>query len=45
MSIDSKIVLIDGNELVELMMENNLGVSVVASYHVRKIDIDYFIEE
>lgn len=43
--IDSKIVLIDGDELVDLMLENNLGVSTVASYHVKKIDIDYFIEE
>ncbi len=43
--IDSKIVLIDGDQLVELMMENDLGVSTVASYHVKKIDTDYFIEE
>ncbi len=43
--IDSKIVLIDGDELVDLMMDNNLGVSIIASYHVKKIDTDYFIEE
>lgn len=43
--IDTKIVLIDGDELVDLMMENNLGVSVLSTYEVKKIDIDYFIED
>ena len=43
--IDSKIILIDGERLAELMIEHNVGVSSVASYEVKKIDSDYFIEE
>lgn len=43
--IDSKIVLIDGERLSQFMIDNNLGVSVMASYEVKKIDTDYFTEE
>jgi restriction system protein len=44
-NIDSKIILIDGRRLAELMIEHNVGVSTVASYQIKKIDSDYFIEE
>jgi restriction system protein len=43
--LDSKIILIDGQQLAELMIDNNVGVSPVATYEVKKIDSDYFIEE
>jgi restriction system protein len=44
--IDSpKIVLIDGEKLAELMIENNIGVSSIATYEVKKIDTDFFSEE
>lgn len=43
--IDNKIVLIDGRELAKLMIDNNVGVSKVASYEIKKIDSDYFIDE
>jgi restriction system protein len=42
--IDSKIVLIDGKKLVELMIEHNVGVSTVRSVEMKKIDSDYFEE-
>lgn len=42
--IDNKIVLIDGDELAELMIDHSLGVSPMASYEVKKIDTDYFTE-
>jgi restriction system protein len=42
--IDNKIVLIDGEELAELMIDHSLGVSPMASYEVKKIDTDYFAE-
>lgn len=42
--IGSKIVLIDGKQLTEYMIEYNIGVSVVASYPVKKVDSDYFEE-
>jgi restriction system protein len=44
-NIDSKIILIDGSRLAELMIEHNVGVSPVASYEIKKIDSDYFIED
>jgi restriction system protein len=43
--IDSKIVLIDGERLAQLMIDHNLGVSPMANYEVKKIDTDYFTEE
>lgn len=43
--IDSKIILIDGDELCSLMIESNTGVSTLSSYSIKRIDSDYFIEE
>ena len=43
-SIDSKIVLIDGESLAQLMIDHNIGVNPIAAYEVKKIDSDYFIE-
>ena len=40
--IESKIVLIDGEQLAEFMIEHEIGVSRVASYEIKKIDSDYF---
>ena len=42
--IGSKIVLIDGDQLSDLMIDHDVGVSTVASYPVKKIDSDYFDE-
>ncbi|MDZ7697492.1 MAG: restriction endonuclease [Deltaproteobacteria bacterium] len=44
-NIESKIILIDGQRLAELMIEHDVGVSPVASYEIKKIDSDYFIED
>jgi restriction system protein len=43
--IDSIIVLIDGNRLTELMIDNNVGVSILKNYEIKKIDSDYFTDE
>lgn len=43
--IDSKIVLIDGDTLAELMIDHNIGVTTVAAYELKRIDSDYFTEE
>ena len=40
-----KIVLIDGYQLSELMIDHGLGVSEAASYSVKRIDSDFFTEE
>lgn len=44
-SIQDKVILIDGSELADLMIEHGVGVSTIASYEIRKIDSDYFAEE
>lgn len=42
--IDTKVVLIDGSALSMLMIDFDVGVSVSASYLVKRIDSDYFEE-
>jgi restriction system protein len=42
--IESKVILIDGEELARLMFEHDVGVTTVATYDVKKIDLDYFEE-
>jgi len=44
-NIDTKIILIDGQRLAELMIAFNVGANTTAIYEVKKIDSDYFIEE
>lgn len=44
MAIEPKVSLIDGRRLTELMMDHQLGVSGVTSYHIQRIDSDYFEE-
>jgi restriction system protein len=43
-SIHTRIVLIDGDLLAELMMEHNVGTQTVIKYEIKKIDEDYFEE-
>jgi len=43
-SIEPKIVLIDGKELAELMIEYDVGLAVKTNYEIKKIDSDYFEE-
>jgi restriction system protein len=43
--LDSKIVLIDGETLAQLMMDFDIGVTTVAVYDLKHIDSDYFIED
>lgn len=43
--IDSKVILIDGEELAELMIDYNVGVSNATIYEIKRIDSDYFLEE
>jgi len=42
--IDSKIILIDGNRLAQLMIDYNIGVAPIASYELKRMDSDYFTE-
>lgn len=43
--IDSRISLVDGRKLVELMIDHGLGVSTSNTYEIKKIDRDYFPED
>jgi restriction system protein len=38
-------VLIGGEELVGLMYDHGVGVTTAASYHVKRVDSDYFTGE
>lgn len=42
--IDTKIILIDGVQLAELMIDHGVGVATQATYEVKRIDSDYFTE-
>lgn len=44
-NIENKIILIDGNELADLMIDYNVGVAVAVNYEIKRIDSDYFLEE
>ena len=44
-TIAATIILIDGDDLADLMIDFNVGVSVEAAYEIKRIDSDYFIEE
>ena len=42
---ETKIVLIDGEQLAQLMIDYNLGVTTQTTYEIKRIDSDYFEEE
>jgi restriction system protein len=42
--IEKKVVLIDGKQLAELMIEHDVGVTVTRTYSVKKLDQDFFEE-
>jgi restriction system protein len=44
-TIDPKVILIDGRMLAELMIDQGLGTTTMATYDVKRIDSDYFTEE
>jgi restriction system protein len=43
-NLEAKVVLIDGRTLAEYMIEVGLGVSLVQTYEVRRLDSDFFEE-
>lgn len=44
-NIEPNVVLIDGVTLVQLMIESDVGVSSAAVYEIKKVDMDFFVEE
>lgn len=43
-NIGKKIILIDGDDLAQLMIDYDVGVASVTSYDIKRIDSDYFEE-
>lgn len=42
--VDTKVILINGQRLAELMIDHNVGVSVNTMYEIKNLDSDYFGE-
>ena len=40
--VSQNIILINGNMLTKLMIENNVGVQIIYNYEIKRIDNDYF---
>jgi restriction system protein len=40
--IEKRIVLIDGEQLAELMIEHNVGVNISQTYEIKRLNSDYF---
>jgi len=43
--LDHKVVLIDGETLARYMIETGLGVTLVQTYEIKRLDSDFFGEE
>lgn len=43
-TVDSKIILIDGEKLAKLMFEHNVGFEQGDTYQLKRIDEDFFVE-
>jgi restriction system protein len=43
--IETKVILIDGAKLAELMFDYEVGVSTESSYVVKRVDLDFFEDE
>lgn len=44
-SIQTTIVLVDGAQLAELMIDHNVGVTLAKRVEIKRIDSDYFVED
>lgn len=44
-NIERRIVLIDGRQLAELMIDHNVGVTTARTYTIKRLDLDYFVED
>lgn len=44
-TIDPKVILIDGLALAQLMIDYNISTTTTATYQIKRIDSDYYIEE
>jgi restriction system protein len=42
--IETKIILISGQQLVELMWEHGVGLDIFATYEIKRLNMGYFSE-
>lgn len=38
-------ILVDGKELAQLMIDHGVGVTVAREYRLKRLDLDYFVTE
>lgn len=43
--VTPRIILVDGSELAQLMIENEVGVAVSRRYLIKRLDLDYFVSD
>ena len=43
--LDTKIILLDGQQFSALMVDHNVGVTTAARYEIKRLDSDYFADE
>ncbi|HEX9746701.1 MAG TPA: restriction endonuclease [bacterium] len=43
-NLENKMILIDGDQLAEFMIDHNLGVTTVSQYDIKRLDSDFFAE-
>lgn len=41
-NVNPRVILVDGRELAQLMLDHDVGVSVATRYDIKRIDLDYF---
>jgi restriction system protein len=45
-AVNPRVILVDGTELAQLMLDHDVGVTVATRYDIKRIDLDYFgVEE
>lgn len=43
--VSSRVILIDGTRLAELMIDHNVGVTIRDAYEIKEVDLSYFAPE
>lgn len=44
-AVNPRVILVDGQQLAELMIDHDVGVTVETTYRIRRVDLDYFEAE
>ncbi|MDQ3662238.1 MAG: restriction endonuclease, partial [Actinomycetota bacterium] len=43
--VTPRVILVDGKELAQLMIEHSVGVTASREYELKRLDLDYFVSE